>query len=130
MLNISKRVSILVAAITVATSTPALAGKLLATPFVNVPLTQNILCSVTNVGTSDAEIAIAGIDATGADAGGILGTCPVPPAALAAGTSCILILSAGTDAYCRVTGKGKLRASLQVYGPSGETQVAIPATAK
>jgi hypothetical protein len=125
------RISGFIAAIILATSNGASAGGPLATSFVSVTTAENIMCTVSNIGTSDAEVVVEALDSAGVVLAPIFNTCLAPPAVLAAGASCIQIQAAGADGYCRVTGKGKLRAALRTYDNVGFlTTGMLPATAK
>lgn len=113
----------------VAAGTPARAGGTLSTRMLWPNNNQTVVCLVTNVGTTPAEVLVQGRGFPGTVLAYDAKSCLTDPTRLDPGESCHVAFAKGSPAWCSFTGKGKLRAVGEIRDASGEVQV-VPATAK
>ena len=123
------RLAILTLLAIVATGTPARAGGTLSTRMLWPNNNQTVVCLVTNVGTTPAEVRVQGRGFPGTVLAAEATSCLTDPSTLDPGESCHVAFSKGSPAWCAFTGKGKLRAVGEIRDASGEVQV-VPATTK
>ena len=107
---------------------PRARAATVATPLVIVNGTDFPTCVATNVGAKDTDVTVelrngSGVVQTPTGAG-----CDPAPHTLGAGVYCFNRYAAGTDGYCVVSAKGKVRAALEVYDSGFLTKTVVPAT--
>jgi hypothetical protein len=115
----------------VLTSAPdAGAATVLTTAIAFVNAGQIPAVPITNIDKKPITVTVQLFDANGTPETPNSNSCPVPPATLAPGTTCLVTGLVNTDAYAVVTtSSAKVRAALDVFDAmTGAFQVHIPAT--
>jgi hypothetical protein len=111
------RRSLLTIAAVIALGSTSQAAARLSTPQVGANAGQVLDCVVTNVSTKPAAVAVTFLDVTGGAETPSVDQCTGFP--LAAGASCQVVLPADTQGRCVVVADtGKIRAAIEVFGPS------------